>query len=90
MAVGAGGRSLATLTNLEAQLAKRTHDQITGTLTLGIEATLQLRSGWNTSNERNRGCDYVPYAVLSRLTRQSTGVIARTFPINLVEGCAGN
>ena len=35
MAVGAGGRSLATLTNLEAQLAKG-QDQITGTLTLGL------------------------------------------------------
>ena len=65
MAVGAGGRSLATLTNLEAQLAKRTKDQITGTLTLGLEATLQLRSGWNKSNERNRGCDYVTYADLA-------------------------
>ena len=73
MAVGSRGRSLATLSNLEAQLAKRTKDQITGTLTLGLEATLQLRSGWNMSNERNRGCDYVPYAVPSRVTLTVTG-----------------
>ena len=65
---GRRGKSLATLTNLEAQLAKRTKDQIARTLTLGLEATLQLWSGWNKSNERNRGCDYVPYAVPSRLT----------------------